>query len=189
MVAGPARGRTRRATTVRALLPCLALSALGGTLVHAQTLTPDMLRPVRGGLVAPQDSPLRPTPGQTAQGRARSHERSAAVQPRYAGAVACRQDSDLWPSRRQRRFRVRLRLAQPQAQEAEILSRPGQAEAAARARHARAGDGAKSDDGAKPERPCAPVGAAVGVRQQDADPAGDGRHGGRPARAQAPQGR
>jgi hypothetical protein len=64
---GPARGRTRRATSVRALLPCLALTALGGTLGHAQTLTPDMLRPVRGGFVAAQDSPLRPTPDRTGE--------------------------------------------------------------------------------------------------------------------------
>ena len=61
MGSGPAGGRIWRATTVRAVLPCLALSALGGTFAQAQTLTPDMLRPVRGGFVAPQDSPLRPT--------------------------------------------------------------------------------------------------------------------------------
>jgi hypothetical protein len=52
---------------LRALLPCLALSALGGTPGQAQTLTPDMLRPVRGGFVAPQDSPLRATPDRTAE--------------------------------------------------------------------------------------------------------------------------
>ena len=37
-----------------------------------------MLRPVRGGLVAPQDSPLRPTPGQTAQGTAQAAPNPAA---------------------------------------------------------------------------------------------------------------
>jgi hypothetical protein len=45
----------------RALLPCLALTALFPSLAGAQTLTPDMLRPVRGGFVAPEDSPLRRT--------------------------------------------------------------------------------------------------------------------------------
>jgi len=48
-------------------LPCLALTALGGTLAQAQTLTPDMLRPVRGGFVTPQDSPLRATPDRTGE--------------------------------------------------------------------------------------------------------------------------
>jgi hypothetical protein len=42
-------------------LPCLALTALFPSLAGAQTLTPDMLRPVRGGFVAPEDSPLRRT--------------------------------------------------------------------------------------------------------------------------------
>jgi hypothetical protein len=64
---GPAKGQSRRATVVRALLPCLALTTLGGTLSYGQTLTPDMLRPVRGGFVAPQDSPLRPTPDRTGE--------------------------------------------------------------------------------------------------------------------------
>jgi hypothetical protein len=43
------------------------MSALGGTPSHAQTLTPDMLRPVRGGFVAPQDSPLRAAPDRTGE--------------------------------------------------------------------------------------------------------------------------
>jgi hypothetical protein len=42
-------------------LPCLALAALFPAFAEAQTLTPDMLRPVRGGFVAPEDSPLRKT--------------------------------------------------------------------------------------------------------------------------------
>ena len=45
----------------RALLPCLALTALFPALADAQTLTPDMLRPARGGFVSPDDSPLRKT--------------------------------------------------------------------------------------------------------------------------------
>jgi hypothetical protein len=47
--------------TLRALLPCLALIACDGTLAQAQTLTPNMLNPERGGFVSPQDLPLRRT--------------------------------------------------------------------------------------------------------------------------------
>ncbi|MGB8400261.1 MAG: hypothetical protein WCE35_15825, partial [Bradyrhizobium sp.] len=57
----PAGGQIRRATAFHALSPCLALMVWGGTCAQAQMLTSDMLRPVRGGLIAPQDSPLRRT--------------------------------------------------------------------------------------------------------------------------------
>jgi hypothetical protein len=64
-MSGPARGRRRRVTILRAVLPCLvlipALTALAGTPVQAQTLTSDMLRPERDGFILPQDSPLRRT--------------------------------------------------------------------------------------------------------------------------------
>jgi hypothetical protein len=60
-MSGPARGRRKRVISLRALLPCLALIAFDGTLAQAQTLTPDLLRPVRDGFVLPQDSPLRRT--------------------------------------------------------------------------------------------------------------------------------
>jgi hypothetical protein len=50
---------------LRALWPCLgpilALTAFDATFARAQTLTPDLLRPVRDGFVSPQDSPLRRT--------------------------------------------------------------------------------------------------------------------------------
>jgi hypothetical protein len=66
---GPATGRNRRVSRSRALLPCLALTALFPVLAQAQTLTPDMLRPVRGGFVALEDSPLRKTtPDRTGEG-------------------------------------------------------------------------------------------------------------------------
>jgi hypothetical protein len=58
---GPARGRHRRVTPLRVALPCLALVALDASPLHAQTLTPDLLRPVRGGFVSPEDLPLRRT--------------------------------------------------------------------------------------------------------------------------------
>ncbi|MDR3483561.1 MAG: outer membrane beta-barrel protein [Bradyrhizobium sp.] len=62
---GPARGRRKRATTLRALLACLALITLQDGPAQAQTLTSDMLRPVPGGFVSPQDSPLRRTSDNT----------------------------------------------------------------------------------------------------------------------------
>ena len=58
---GPARGRRKRAMIVRALWPCLALIAFDDSQAQAQTLTSDLLRPVRDGFVLPQDSPLRRT--------------------------------------------------------------------------------------------------------------------------------
>jgi len=64
-MSGPARGRRKRVISLRALLPCLALIAFDGTLAQAQTLTPDLLRPVRDGFVSPQDSPLRRTSDNT----------------------------------------------------------------------------------------------------------------------------
>ena len=59
MGSGPAGGRNRRVSRSRALLRCLALTALFPAFAVAQTLTPDMLRPVRGGFVSLEDSPLR----------------------------------------------------------------------------------------------------------------------------------
>src|SRR3569832_798673 len=60
----PASGHSKRATLLRAVLPCLgisfALSAIVSPL-NAQTLTPDLLRPVRGGFLTSQDSFLRKT--------------------------------------------------------------------------------------------------------------------------------
>ena len=75
MGAGPARGRNRRVSFSRALLPCLALAVLFPAFAEAQTLTPDMLRPVRGGFLAPDDSPLRRTgPDSPAAGMSDSAE-------------------------------------------------------------------------------------------------------------------
>jgi hypothetical protein len=60
-MSGPASGRRRRATCLRALSACLALTAFDGTRAKAQTLTPDLLRPVPGAYVRSPDSPLRRT--------------------------------------------------------------------------------------------------------------------------------
>jgi hypothetical protein len=65
-MSGPATGRRSRAFALRALLPCLALIALDVPSARAQTLTTDLLRPVRDGFVTPQDSPLRKTSENTA---------------------------------------------------------------------------------------------------------------------------
>src|SRR3984957_10501428 len=60
-MSGPATGRRKRVTLLRAALPCLALATFASPPLRAQTFTPDLLRPVRDGFLAPQDSPLRKT--------------------------------------------------------------------------------------------------------------------------------
>ncbi|WP_159007975.1 outer membrane beta-barrel protein [Bradyrhizobium sp. S69] len=70
-MSGPATGRRKRASSLRASLPCLtltrltlsclALIAFDQTLAQAQSITPDLFRPVQGGFVSPQDLPLRKT--------------------------------------------------------------------------------------------------------------------------------
>ncbi len=62
---GPAWGRRKRATIARAALACLALIAFEHDVAQAQTLTPDLFRPVPGGFVSPQDMPLRRTRNNT----------------------------------------------------------------------------------------------------------------------------
>lgn len=66
MRTGPATGRRRRAVALRALSAGLWLVGLGApalapTPAAAQALTSDLMRPVPGGFVAPQDMPLRRT--------------------------------------------------------------------------------------------------------------------------------
>ena len=61
MTLGPATGRRKRVTALRALLPCLALMLLDDGLVHAQTVTPDLFSPGRDAFAPPLDSPLRRT--------------------------------------------------------------------------------------------------------------------------------
>ncbi|MBR1266889.1 outer membrane beta-barrel protein [Bradyrhizobium sp. AUGA SZCCT0222] len=60
-MAGPVRGQSRRATAFRAVLPCLALIVLTGTIAQAQTVTPDLFSPTRSSQLTPVDSPLRRT--------------------------------------------------------------------------------------------------------------------------------
>jgi hypothetical protein len=61
VTSGPVTGRRKRVIALRALLPCLALIAFDAPSALAQTLTADLLRPVRDGFITPQDSPLRKT--------------------------------------------------------------------------------------------------------------------------------
>ena len=58
MRSGPATGRRQHAEFLRGFLACLALIVLDQT-ATAQTLTSDLMRPVRDGFLSPQDSPLR----------------------------------------------------------------------------------------------------------------------------------
>jgi hypothetical protein len=57
-MSGPGPGRRRRAEFLRGILACLALIGLDQTAV-AQTLTSNLMNPIRDGFVSPQDSPLR----------------------------------------------------------------------------------------------------------------------------------
>ena len=177
--AGPATGRNSRARVFRAALPCLALIALIGNRSasanrHAGPVQRDAHQPgdIAGFAAAPDRG-----------GGERSAQQSEAAGQRHeqARAVADRADPEIRPAGRERRRQFRLRLAQPQAQEAEILSGAGEAEAAGRSRQSAAADCV--------EHAAAAFDPALGVGQQDADPAGDGRHGGGPAAAQAPQDR
>ncbi|WP_410708130.1 outer membrane beta-barrel protein [Bradyrhizobium sp. BWA-3-5] len=61
MRVGPATGRRGRARILGVALPCLALIALSGTAVQAQTVTPDLFSSRRTSQTAPLDSPLRRT--------------------------------------------------------------------------------------------------------------------------------
>lgn len=61
MKSGPATGRRQRADVLRAALLCLSATVLDYSPAASQALTPDMLRPVQGGFVTPQDLPLRKT--------------------------------------------------------------------------------------------------------------------------------
>lgn len=59
----PGRGRSKRAQLLRAALPCLLLTALESVPAAAQSLTPDLFNPNRGGFAAPDTLPTRRTAG------------------------------------------------------------------------------------------------------------------------------
>jgi hypothetical protein len=178
VMSGPARGRRKRATTLRALLPCLALIAFDNRPAQAQTLTPDLLRPVRDGFLSPQDSllrktsdnngidptdiPLDPDNNDSLRGRnTRAPSRIGQIPsyglPAASGAADSGFDSLNRTRKKPKFYPGQARPKPPAARRFEIAA--------------------------------AAVDSAVRIRQQDAAAAGDGGHGGRPADAQAPQGR
>lgn len=67
MGSSPGTGRSKRAQFLRAALPCLvpglALTALGSAPAVAQSLTPDLFNPNRGGFASPETLPTRRTAG------------------------------------------------------------------------------------------------------------------------------
>jgi hypothetical protein len=81
VMTGPARGRRKRVTVFRAVLPCLALTAFASTSAGAQTLTPDLFRPEPDGFVRPQDSPLRRTVDKTGDAANDARIRDKDVRP------------------------------------------------------------------------------------------------------------
>lgn len=62
----PGRGRSSCAYFLRAGLPCLALVATAGAPAAAQSLTPDLFNPTRGGFVTRDELPTRRTADTTA---------------------------------------------------------------------------------------------------------------------------
>ncbi|MGY4329610.1 hypothetical protein ACVWWG_004027 [Bradyrhizobium sp. LB7.2] len=63
MWSSPGTSRSKRAHFLRAALPCLALTALGSAPAGAQSLTPDLFSPNRGGFASPDTLPTRRTAG------------------------------------------------------------------------------------------------------------------------------
>ncbi|MCK1268311.1 hypothetical protein ABIB75_004098 [Bradyrhizobium sp. GM2.2] len=63
MGSSPGTSRSKRAHFLRAALPCFALTVLGSAPVAAQSLTPDLFSPNRGGFASPDTLPTRRTAG------------------------------------------------------------------------------------------------------------------------------
>ncbi|MBR0776358.1 outer membrane beta-barrel protein [Bradyrhizobium diazoefficiens] len=59
----PGRGRSKSVHLLRAALPCLVLAALESAPAAAQSLTPDLFNPNRGGFASPETLPTRRTAG------------------------------------------------------------------------------------------------------------------------------
>ena len=172
MTLGPATGRRKRVTALRALLPCLALMLLDDGLVHAQTVTPDLFSPGRDAFAPPLDSPLRRT-GDNSDPVKRPGVR------RQTGSLGNSRIGQIRCCRCQRRFGLRLRFAQSRTQKAKAVSGPSQAETFGRSRQ-------------RPARRL-PAGRLSIPPSEAANKtpiaAGDGGHGDRPAAAQAAEDR
>jgi hypothetical protein len=112
-MAGPARGRGRRAAAFRAVLPCLALIALTGPTAQAQTVTPDLFSPTRSSQLVSTESPLRRTAAETNDPlnnpRARDTDRDRPAPsrfgqvPRYGLPVATRASTSGYDSLNRKR--------------------------------------------------------------------------------------
>ena len=180
VMAGPARGRNRRARLFRAALPCLALIALTGTAAQAQTVTSDLFSPTRTSQVTSPDLPLRRTAAETndplnspkLQDNDKDKPAPSRIGqiPKYGLPAASGAAN------------FRLRLAQPQAQETEILSGAGEAESR------------RSVPAVRRRRSRRTRGCGFRFRRRRSanktpHPARDGGHGGGAAAAQAPQDR
>src|SRR5436305_5020149 len=124
VMSGPATGRRKRVTALRVFLPCLALTALEYTPVQAQTLTSDLLRPVRDGFVSPQDLPTRRTGANTpddrsssADNRLRNPDAPAASRigaiPTYGLPAASGASSSGYDSLNRKRQKAKLYPGQP----------------------------------------------------------------------------
>ena len=187
-MSGPARGRSWRVKLVRAALPCLALIAFDGSRAQAQTVTPDLFRPVPDGFVLPQDSPLRrvsdktgdsiPDPTNPADDEKRRKDQPAPSRigqvPTYGLPAANGAADTGYDSLNRTRKKPKFYPGQPKPKPP---PGPGTPAPATPAR------------GRAFNRPRAIGDSAVGDRQQDADPARDGRHRRRPAAAHPAEGR
>ena len=136
--AGPATGRNSRARVFRAALPCLALIALTGTAARAQTVTPDLFSATRTSQVTSPDSPLRRTAAEANDPLNNPKLQDNDTNKPAPSRIGQIPKYGLPAASGAAEFR--LRLAQPQAQEAEILSGAGEAETAGRSRQPAAAD-------------------------------------------------
>ncbi len=182
----PGRGRSRRAYAFRAALPCLLLTALETAPVVAQSLTPDLFNPTRGGFAAPDTLPTRrtaavpqapsdaePDPNDDPRKRRETPAPSRIGQiPTYGLPAANGASSSGYDSLNRKRQQPKLYPGQPKPKRA-------------------AGPGSPlppRDTGQKPG-PAAHRAATVRDRAQGPSAGGDGRHGARSAVAPPPQGR
>ena len=180
VMAGPAMGRNSRARVFRAALPCLALIALSGNRSaganrHAGPVQLDAHQPDRRRRICRCAGPRR-------RRTIRSIVRSCRTRQGQARAVADRADPEIRPAGRERRSRFRATTCSTASARSRntIRGRPSRSRRSVPAVHRRR---------LRRTRGCGFRFRRRQSAQQDADPARDGRHGGRTAAAQAPQDR
>jgi len=163
-------------TTLRALLACLALIAFEDGRAQAQTLTPDLFRPVPGAssrrrICHWQDSGTTPasTPATAPLIQPMTTAFAARTPARRRGSVKFRP----MPCRCQRRIGLRF----------DSLNRKRKKPKFYPARPNRSAAGPRQPAAGRIQIAAAVVDPAVRIRQQDAAAAGDGGHGSRPSRS------